>query len=70
MTITDDDTPGIYDLNITSNGLHTWIDPFFGLIHLSNTYIEGDVIKIEASFSAPVTVNGGAIMYLEGGSTA
>ena len=55
MTITDDDTPGIYDLNITSNGLHTWIDPFFGLIHLSNTYIEGDVIKIEASFSAPVT---------------
>ena len=55
MTITDNDTPGIYDLNITSNGLHTWIDPFFGLIHLSNTYIEGDVIKIEASFSAPVT---------------
>ena len=55
MTITDDDTPGIYDLNITSNGLHTWIDPFFGLIHSSNTYIEGDVIKIEASFSAPVT---------------
>ena len=55
MTITDDDTPGIYDLNITSNGLHTWIDPFFGLTHLSNTYIEGDVIKIEASFSAPVT---------------
>ena len=55
MTITDDDTPGIYDLNITSNGVHTWIKPFSSVIHSYNTYIEGDVIEIEASFSAPVT---------------